>query len=261
MNNIKSIDNTNDLDVVQSDITDIKATAHFEGQNFDTLTGDIDCGGNIVCDGTVFAATLRSSASTGLQNQIQPAISHNSDSNSGIYFPLTDDIGFSTGGVQRMLLSNTSLNLSVDRSNTAQPHSLRRKETTQSIAENAEVTVTYDTIISEVGITYAAGVFTVPSAGFYLCIAELYYDTSAAVADFKSGRWVHSGDTSYRFGFVDDFNEANRVKRLTSTAVIKCDASDTVEFVTGHGNSGNGALNVGSVSNVNQNEISVIKLF
>jgi len=256
----KTIDNLNDLETVQADISEIQSTAHFTDENFDAKSGDIDTDGLIVTSSTLFGATLRSTANTAVQNALQPCLSHNSDSNTGIYFDLADGLGISAGGAERVLVTDTNMNVSVDQTNTAQPAIFMRQTIAQSVVSNVATPILYDVTVKNqdaTAISYAAGTFTINSTGLYLVNAEIYY--AADTASFRSILILHSGTPSFRWGHNATEVQAGQTIRMVTSAMIPVTSGDTIQILARHINGSN--LTVGTTADdFNALEASIIKI-
>ena len=99
-----------------------------------------------------------------------PTYSFTSNTNTGIYRIGADNLGIACNGAKVLDISTTGLALTSLFSNSGQPCHIRQRSATQSVSNTTDTTLTNwgTTELDQGNITYASGVFTVPSTGVYL---------------------------------------------------------------------------------------------
>jgi len=101
---VGSIQNSSSDLVITSEVQDkdILFKGDDGGASVTALTLDMSAAGNATFNGTVLASNGTNSL---------PSLSFSSDSNTGIYSPSADNLGFAVGGVARAFMSGTQFNM------------------------------------------------------------------------------------------------------------------------------------------------------
>jgi hypothetical protein len=112
----------------------------------------------------------------GIQNAVNPAISHISDLNTGIYFPLSDVLGLTAGGVSSATFGTNGFLSGV------QPFLYAEHNIEQKIANNTATAALFNTTLQSQGTAISisgAGVVTVSQTGIYMFYAKINWVTNA----------------------------------------------------------------------------------
>lgn len=121
---------------------------------------------------------------SGVDGSVSAPALTGTDSNTGITFPSADTIKFSTGGVERMSITNSGVSgitAGITMADSWIVTSSYDTSGTATIANNwARTTTISGTGVIGSAMTESSGVFTFPSTGIYLVSVQIYFLTAGA---------------------------------------------------------------------------------
>ena len=196
-----------------------------------------------------------------------PAVT-GTDSNTGITFPSADTIKFSTGGVERMAISNSGV--SGITAGITMADQWRR--TANVSLSNSENFLTSDwervdgsgqgTLTGSGGMTESGGIFTFPSTGIYKVEWQCYFEDTGSAGACAANIYITTDNSSY----------SNRCSSLSSVpdissysyASVHCqtfvDVTDVTQVQVKFRVYSNGTVAVDASSSENRNCATFIRL-
>jgi hypothetical protein len=202
----------------------------------------------------VQSAKWKSNAVVGTQNAVTPALSHTSDTDTGIYFPLSNQLGISANGVASTLFGVNGFG------STVQPFLYIRSSGAQSVGSGVSATVTFATPVQNQGstITNTSGSITFSQAGVYLFCGKVFFSANGQASGARQIYFTNSTLVSGRQGtqLIEGLT-VNGDFALSTSAVMLITTSDTVRLIAVNGSVA--AHNIGS-GTTGANELQVIRL-
>jgi hypothetical protein len=205
----------------------------------------------------VQSAKWKSNAVVGTQNAATPALSHTSDTDTGIYFPLSNVMGISANGVSSATFGVNGF------SSTVQPYLYVEHNTEQKIANNTATTALFNTTLTTQGtaitINSGTGVVTVTQAGIYAFFAKVNWKTNAGTGYLREIYFSVSSFSGRRPGTTKVQIDPTLQLTQCANACLRLSANDTITL-TVYQNTNLDEF-IGATANVAlSNELMVIRL-